>query len=256
MKNILPIRKTKPLNIVLNKTIDKDVQSIFLPLNLLQLLTLYPKYRIKNDMIKANSIISNIYSILGTVVILFALGLRVHLISSYSFNGATFLHFFTYYDSIFYSIGFIMNCIICIFQTRNIIDFVLTFQNVHRFLKNDISTRRFIITNWVIIITFLSSFIFFVVFTHKRMSSPYLTMFLSLTIITFDLHILYATRVIMLLKHKLDLWNLRISHIQEVNDIHDHNYKLMWKAFVDILKCYNIYKKCFQLYVSVKFLSI
>lgn len=81
------------------------------------------------------------------------------------------------------------------------------------------------------------------------MDSPYSLIYRIAILISFDLNLFYAIRVISLLKHKLDLWNLQVYSTLDESGMHDDSKK-MFEALANILRCYDVYKTCFQLYVS------
>lgn len=159
-----------------------------------------------------------------------------------------------YYDSIFYGIGFIMNFIICISQSKNIINFVLTFQNVHGFLNNGQSSRRFVFCNWIIVIAFLCGYNIFAISLNVYMQIPFLFIYLCSLTTVFDINILYATRVLNLLKIKIVEWNDRaLSHLKMGISDNSCYCSQMFQSYVNIMRCYNLYKLCFQSFVSISY---
>lgn len=242
-------------NLDLNKIVEKDVQSILSPLNVFQYFTLCPKYRIANNYIKPNSFFSNSLSLLGTLFFIVLVGSRLYILDACSeFHQLTlFLRFSICYDWIFYSIGFVINFVIGITQSKNAINFVLTFQNVHRFLNNDINTKCFIVWNWIIVIGFLFSYVFFFTCSNIYLKLPYYYIYYSYTVISFDINVIYAIRILRLLKYKVLLWETKaLGSLKIVTGSSEDNIsKEMFKAYGNILECYNIYKKCFQHYVSI-----
>ncbi|XP_047035442.1 uncharacterized protein LOC124641416 [Helicoverpa zea] len=54
------------MRILFKNILDKDVQLMLWPLNLMQYMMLCPKYQIKNNLITPNNLISNIISIIAT----------------------------------------------------------------------------------------------------------------------------------------------------------------------------------------------
>lgn len=149
MYGVFKINQIKYSHFSLSDKVDKDVQSVLFPLNLAQQLTLYPKYWIINDHIKPNRFISNLVSLIGTIIFVFIISYPVYTLLFYS-NTLTLTSFTlisSYYDVVFYSLGFIINFIVSISHTKNALSFVFIFQNVHRFLNNINFTRAFIIWN-------------------------------------------------------------------------------------------------------------
>ena len=246
-------RQKFQVKVISSVTVDKDVQSMFLPFNLMEYITFCPKYTIKDNFITPNSLKSYLISMIGTFIMILVFIYRTYMIFFYyDCYGRNFtLNYIACFDCIFYCFGFIMNFVHGIILTRKSIKFVFTFQKVHRFLNNDTSVSQFIIWNWISIIGYTFGhtvfFITFCVFTGE----PYYLILSLVICVLLDLNMIYATRGITLLKNKVVLWNVKAMQTQEMKDTNSKNYsKEMFQAYVDILKCYNIHKFCFQRIVS------
>ncbi|XP_063897098.1 uncharacterized protein LOC135118600 [Helicoverpa armigera] len=115
-----------------NNIVDSDVQSMLLPLNLLQNVFFCPKYRIKNDYITPTNLMSNLISSIATLVFIMIYAYRNYLIHFSKMSQlSTAWKYTSYFNGFCYSLGFIMNLVIGIIQSQNSVQFVLTFQNVH-----------------------------------------------------------------------------------------------------------------------------
>lgn len=83
------------------------------------------------------------------------------------------------------------------------------------------------------------------------MYNSFFIVFVSFIIISFDFNILYSIRIINLLENKIVLWNARALYIRS-SDAFDKGYsKEMLQIYVNILKCYDLYKQGFQHFVSI-----
>ncbi|PZC73333.1 hypothetical protein B5X24_HaOG200857 [Helicoverpa armigera] len=140
----------------------------------------------------------------------------------------------------------VMNFVVGVSQTHKSIRFVLTFQKVHRFLKNDPHFDNLIIWNWIVVIiaaTFYNSA--FVYFTNY-LGLPMYFIYVSVILSAFDFNIVYAYRLMTCLTHKLEVWNIKVLSSGETNcDIFSKN---MFQAYLDILECYDLVEACFQHY--------
>lgn len=246
MKIIRNIRHKYSVENILNKTVDKDVQSILLPLNLMQYCTFCPKYRIKYNVITPNSFASYFVSMIATLLFIFSYMYRGFTVSLYNklLGNSVFKLFIIYYEMVFYGLGYIMNFVISIIRTNESIRFVLTFQKVHRFLNNKSSSKNFIISSWIFVI--VAPCIYFCLFTCIciLIEFPYNTLYYCYTVLIFDFNMLYAIRITQLLESKVNLWKL---NFQEMENMHCNR---MFQAYVDILDCYNIHTHCYQQFVS------
>lgn len=241
------------ITISFNNAVDKDVQSVLLPLNLMQNVVCFPKYRIKHDIITPNSLFSNLVSIIAVVV---AISVFTYSITSVYFTqdyseSTAFLYGSCLYDFLFYLLGFSINFVIGVVQTIKSINFVLTFQEVHRYLNCETSFNRFIIWNWIIVIFALCGHFVVVTVFCKLSCIPCISIFACYMSIAFDVNMLYAIRIIKLLESKLILWSIHVINFEVSENTHrESDSKKSFRAYVDLLECYSIHKDCFQLYVS------
>lgn len=240
-------------NFLLNNVVDDDVQSILLPLNLMQYIMVCPKYRIKNDLIFPNSSIFYFVSLLVTLLYISLLWYRNSTMVFFEdFMGAmNFTYFISFFDCVFYSVGFTINYAVNLIQTKKFIKFVLTFQKVHRFLHNEYFTKSFIIWNWIIVILSISGYITVFSYFCININAPFYAMLVTYFFIFFDFNIIYAIRILKLLEHKVVLWNIQATENLETEDINQENYmKKMFQTYVDILESYNLQQVCTQQFVS------
>ncbi|PZC73336.1 hypothetical protein B5X24_HaOG200860 [Helicoverpa armigera] len=231
--------------------VDKDVQSMLLPLNLMQYIAFCPKYCIKNNFISINSLFSNFISFCGLLIFLSSFLYRNTLIAqSLGHSFTVFMYITAYFDFVYYCCGYVMNFIVGIMQTKNSVNFVLTFQNIHRFLNNETYSRNFKVLNWIIVIlTVVGQTTIFAYFNITVGLSHYF-IYISFIITVFDFNIIYATRLLGILENKLLLWSNNVLDLREIGEIYDENYcRNMYLAYVDILKCYELHKVCFQEYI-------
>lgn len=237
-----------------NSVIDKDVQSMLRPLNLMQVLVLNPKYRIKDNLITPNNVLNKFVLVLGAVIFLTAYMYRVIDImldeNIKRYHAIDFLYFASCFDFSFYGGGLIMNFIIHFIQTKKHVKFILIFQEVHRFIHNETNCRLYVMRNWInfgilfgfYIITFL-----YVYFIHLK--TPWHVTFNLMILVTLDSNIIYATRLIDLLTDKVVAWKRQVLRFHR-NGCNEMHCKQMFQTYSQILSCYKIYKNVFQASVS------
>lgn len=250
------LQNTRPICVtrILNNFVDKEVQSTLFPLDLVQNITFYPKYRIKNNFITPNSLISKSVSLIVALVLslLLVYNTRMLYFHNDSAGATTFMRFTSYFDTCFYSSGFAMNFLIAAFQTKKSTQFVLTYQKVHRLLNAEGSLKDFIIWNWIIVIGAMGGHVVVVTVCCILFKLPYSLYYICYIVFMFDLNILYAIRVIKLMESQAVLWNIHVLNSQEMANICEKTYYIkVFQAYTGLLECYTIQKDCFQHFVSI-----
>ena len=237
----------------LKNTVDDDVKSMLASLDILQYVMFCPKYRIKNNVIAPNSLISNFISMIGTVIYIFAFILCSYMVilNKESLQYTTTVYMSYFYDCVIYCIGFLVNFVSGITQSKNSIQFVLIFQKVHRFFNNDERVRHFIAWNCILIVMALSFYCIGLTCFHIRLDLPFYSVYGTYLLIIFDFNTIYVIRLIKLLENKIILWNNHVLSSQQLLFLHGDKYGAkMFEAYVNILKCYEIHQVCIQPFVS------
>lgn len=236
-----------------NNILDKDIKAMFWPLNLLQLAVLLPKFRIKNDIIIPNDVLYKIVLVFG-VSFYFCLNIyRYFHMFDKEVQDATIVvmqNYVSYADAFFFMTNFILILICNLKYSKNIVDFVLDIQDVHRFV-NFCSSKNYVRSNWFCVILFLIMAIAFYVYCRAVMTfiPHYLTVTAVATFV-FDVDKIFAIQLMRLLNEKVIQWNRR-ALVDCQNEMFDKN---MFGLYQKILACYENYKKCFQ--ASVSFFDI
>ena len=253
MKILLNVGKKYPVKLISNDAVDKDVQSMLLPLNLMHNIIFCPKYRIKDNVITPNSFITNFFAMIATLVYIFTFVHCTYLVTVNKeiHTRSTFMYYIPFYNCFFYSFGLSMNFVNGVIRTKSNIQFVLMFQKVHRFINNESGFKHIIIWSWIIFLEVLS--IYTIVFTYFQIQIGTLfSVYAIYFLIIFDFNVIYFMRVMRLLENELDLWNIQHLNLHEREDKYEINYcTTMFQAYVDILKCYNSHKDSFQQFVSI-----
>ncbi|KAF9799860.1 hypothetical protein SFRURICE_017094 [Spodoptera frugiperda] len=239
-------KKFTVINISKNK-VDKDVQRILFPFTLMRIVSMTPRYRIKDDIIQPNTIHSYIISFLGTMLFVLAFVFRYIKFLSIVIIGETpFMFFVTHMDIIFYSMAFIVNFLTGLLQTKNLIEFVLIFQGVHRFINSKRVSESYIVWNWVCLSIECTLYFFIYPMMSIYVGMEFIMFAIGCLLIIFDFNEIYAIRVLKLLETKIGLWSREVLKGQDIESSgRDYNRKL-FQAYVNILKCYDIHKHGIQ----------
>ncbi|PZC77077.1 hypothetical protein B5X24_HaOG200727 [Helicoverpa armigera] len=236
-----------------SNVIDKDVQAIFYPLNVMSVLLLHPKYVIKNNKITP---LSNVIKIFSACVTTLYLCQHAHKFFSVVLDDnirriqpVSYLYYATGSDLLFLTWGFIMNCAGNIIYTKKYVAFILKFQESHRFLGSA-CFKRFIIVNWLSIISMFGYFISSCIYTYFTFfHPPWGTIFHMMVLANLDADAVYACRLILLISEQFIQWNERALLLKENGEDKDYCRK-MFETYGQILKCYKIYRNTMQFMVS------
>lgn len=245
-----PIFSNFPIDILASNFLDKDVQSMLLPLNLMQILSLNPKYNIKNNFINPNNISDKFILLCGIVIFLTSNVYRIVEIllddNMKRYIRIEFLYFASCLDFSFFCLGFITNFIINFIRTKETVKFILIFQEVHRYLHNQARVKLFILRTWFCIGLLFGYYVLVIFYEYLMYLNPPWNVTFNLVIqITLDFNLIYAMRLIKLLTDKVDLWNRKLL-LSHKNGSNKRRCKIMFQAYVQIMKCYKIYKNIFQ----------
>lgn len=228
--------------------VDKDIQSIVLPLNLSQVVFLQFKYLIKDNFIQSHTPLMNglsICSILSLVMLQFYEDftlLNVNIVKCY-------LDFALLFEYCLHCSKFITTFIVNFVQRDKNIELVLTIQEIHRFISEKRKSKMLIIGNWISIIIVYFLYTSVVITTNIFIRRINLNLLSRILINAFfDLDMLYTIRIIKLLKDKVHLWNDRLLN-SPIN--YEKKYsKKMLKVYTQILDCYHLFNLCFRHVVS------
>ncbi|PZC83179.1 hypothetical protein B5X24_HaOG200825 [Helicoverpa armigera] len=193
-------------------TVDKDVQTMLMPLNLMQNVFFNKKYRIKNNTILPNNLTSNILSFVASLTCTLIFLYRVYLMSALEDSRFTsILYYSSFFDCLYYCVGYVINFVSGVIFTKKSIEFVFIFQKIHRFISNETDFRLFVIWNWVSVSVAASGYVLICIFFVTNADLSVFNGFPCLFLCIFDFNIVYAMRLIQLLRSKLVLWNLSLE---------------------------------------------
>lgn len=245
--------------IQLENYIDKEIQSMLLPLDLIQNIFLFPKYRIKNNCIYPNTLMSNLISACGVIIFMFFFVHHIYDVGHYNYirEKLDFAYMNSYADIFMYGIGFSINYINRLTQATSSIMFVLKVQNVHRFLNNGSYFDRFIVSNWICMVAIVCFYLVIITLVTVIFKLSIYTLMKSLCLMCFDCNVIYAIRLIQLLTHKLHLWDIEAQNFRRLEDSSTKDYcKRMFQVYSHILECYNLFRSIFQYLVNNNLLYV
>ena len=244
-------KKTCSIKLISNTTVDKDVQSMFLPLSLMHFIMLCPKYHIKNDIITSNSHISVFISMTATLMVILTFVHSAYVITINMSSDHTVVFLF-WFNCTFVCLGFALNFMIGVILTNRNVQFVLMLQKVHRFINNQSSFKHIIIWTWIIVIMVFSSYIIVLTYLYANLGALFSAVYVSYFFIIFDFNIIYTVRIIRFLEQKVVLWNIREFNSLEIEDMHEGKYSSrVFEAYSEILECYEFFKHNFQVFVRI-----
>ena len=230
----------------IDHVVDKDVQSMLLPLNLMQTIIFLPKYSIKYDFIRSNNVKTKLISFVATI-------LRV---CQYAFRSAHVMSFPTRYlyfhclvllDTLFYPSVFVIIYVLNIVYVKINIAIVLSFQEFHRLLSTTKIIKSITKWNWIsVILIFIHHFIFFTTVLHFGIA--WFVVLCNFILVIFDVNILYAIRLINCFETYVN-YSHSILFKAQSHDIDKHICKFC--AYNKILECYILFKKFYEPLVSI-----
>lgn len=239
------------IEVVTDNFVDKDVQSMLRPLNLMTNIFFNPFYRIKNGFITPNSCISNC---LTFCFLIFALCLFFYRSYDRVRMKAGVIKSVSVINIDYFTDAFvtIFRYTVIVLYSKNNAMFVLNFVKVNRFLNDEVGFKRFIFGNWVSVVSLFFINVFLIFYICLMLGLPSYNLICGCIYESMDIHVLYAIRLINLLKHKIQLWNCKVFELQSVpnGSLKKGLYKKMFQSYFDILHCYDFYKSFFQFLVS------
>lgn len=235
-----------------SKHIDKDLQSILRPLNMMQAMFFCTKYRIQDDIISENSFRYYIFSSFGILlnIVLFTTSM-INIISPTNRSlGKTIVEVGQKYSIVSNSFGFLINYYTNVIHRHRNVLLVCKIQKIHKFLK--FRGRKFIIVHWFYVILFHCLYVYFlfsVYLFHRAIDVE--TVIVFYVSINFDFNILYAKSLLKILCSSVRIWteDLRRSGYLTGSDYEDY-WENMFEVFMEIFKVYRLIEKTFQGQVS------
>ncbi|XP_026728058.1 uncharacterized protein LOC113494109 [Trichoplusia ni] len=231
-----------------NKMIDKDLQSILKPFNLMHVLFSCVQYEIRDDIVTTNHFCSGVVSFIVFLIItsIFAysifLNFRTSTVRNHSF--IVKLGFFT--KPLCSAIGFMLNYFTSIRNRNDNVVFLSKLQTAFRLLKID--SRKQMKANWTIVVALNCFYIIYILYFHYGFSSfEWCTIFMVYFDILFDVNVIYASRLLDLLRCHFEVL---IKKVKSSGYIGESDNEELWigifNAFEDSIDAYKLLNKTFE----------
>lgn len=233
--------------------INRQLETILKPLNIMQNLILSQKYKIQDDVITPNSIFYRCLSLLSvfmtTSVCIYSIrssytskprgALSLIILISYMFSN--------FIDGVGYWLNFFTN----VKNRQNNVFLFLKLQNAFKFFKIDGIYYAFV--NWTIVVAVIGFYIFFVWFFWLSIEGfDAADILVTGFFIIFDLNILYASRLLNLLSCCLEMWVKNVNSLGYSDEVDNETYWIrIFNVFLDVLDAYQLIQKTFQTLVSI-----
>ena len=233
----------RPVKMFRNNKLDKDVQGIVQPFNIMFSLILSSKYKIRNGYITP---CDKKYQILLFLIVFVFKVLSVYNMfndgdgetSEYYYNRAYLISFFSFLFC--YLLIIFSN----LFQSHSNISLILKIQEIHR--KSSLNARSFIITNWILFPCGLLYYLLPLIFCYTIRGHIYFADFsVDLQNFANNLNMVYNIRLMALLTMYLEEW---VTNVLRMNNEEENveNRQQMFVLYQNILEAYKLQTKIFQ----------
>lgn len=224
--------------------IEKDLQSLLKPLNLIQNLFLCAKYKIKDGRIYPNTMLYKLVSSFGTAIIL--------VINNYSvFDSLLWDIIYTF----LVFLGFILNCYFCLAKSQDNVALILKIQHVLRAQRKATFFRQYSIYTWFCVVasqTFAVLTIVVYVFVLPELDLYELGR--TYIVSCLDVNALYASILIKIVCESLKTWLEDVQRAEESED-ENNDWDNIFHTFLEINEAYQLIVKTFQALVSWPLIS-
>lgn len=233
--------------------IDKDLQSLIKPLDMMQAWLLSAKYKIQNDIISANNLYYSSFSGLGLFVLittyLYAMYFDITSFETVELrNPIVWLNYFS--NSIFIVLGFLLLYYTNFIYRHDNVFLLLKIQNAFRILKIDGQNYKRI--NWCIVATLFSLYLFSLVYLCLAFTNFTWWEVMSCGLLIFlDMNIMYSSRLLNLLRYHLEAWVKNVNDSACFGELNSEEYWIrLFTAFKDIFEAYQLLAKTNGVLVS------
>lgn len=245
--NFLEPKSSNRVKVFKNNVLDKDIQRMFDSYHFILKFLLTPKYKIQNnEIVPVGKLIFIIWLIL--IIILFAVcAYRASIGDIHFILNAINLAYY-----IFTSIGCFVMFICLIYTSQGNCNLIIIFQKIHKSINISDYIKTFIVWNYVSV---FFNFVFnvvtiFIYFTICKDFSP-IEFASKATYAVFDINVVYATRLLILLNKYLSEWIKYVNKLERRVDNDDEYCLKLHKSYLLIMKAYNLFKILFNILVRV-----
>lgn len=231
--------------------LDKELVLFLKPLDMNLSLFVCAKYDIKGQSVSTNSLRYRVLSIVWIALIVIFQINTLHVVTVKTHDIATFCAFIASIISrLMGPIGYIQNCYKNYKEKDNNVLLVVKIQKLQDALRIDSSIfKRFIFSNWVGFLLLNLYSLYYAIIYYFVLKKPWHYMSLYHIYVLFDTNILYASRLIRLLRQALTAWLNNKAEIFEKLE-NDNHWNKMFGVLVDIIEAFELVVTLFQQFVS------
>nr|WCC57763.1 gustatory receptor 49 [Papilio dardanus] len=235
-------------NFLSKNYIHSYIEKILLPLTITQYIILSPKYYLRHNYISPNSVFINIILCCLTVIIFICfLYFSLMFLNTIRMYITDFLCFLFYFEHSVYAIGYIFNVLFLILQSQVNVNLIINIQMINNKIEiNNRVARNYLIGNWIFCFLIFLFYCLNMYVQIFHVFTTYITIILSLfMIMPWDFNIIYAARIIFLLRKQTECWIMNFnnklnSKNQHKNNILDnYHWQATLKAYLNIIDAYS-----------------
>nr|WCC57862.1 gustatory receptor 49 [Papilio machaon] len=240
-------------NNFLKKTyIQMDFEKLLFPLTLIQYIIFSPKYYLCHNYIRPNSIFTNLLIFCVTVIVtLCFLYISFQYLFAQQVYFNDFLIFLYYFENITYALGYLLNVIFLIVQSRVNVELIIRVQMIFNNLTiNNRTIRTILIANWIFCFLLLLFYCMNVYVQIFHGFTTYFSIVLSIFVLMpWDFNIVYAARIIYLLRKQTESWIrhfkdiVNVKNLRENDSLRSYRWQSIFKAYLSIIDAYSACEK-------------
>ncbi|XP_063542511.1 uncharacterized protein LOC134751097 [Cydia strobilella] len=261
-KSKMNINRKLQTEYLLNNIIDKEFQSMLLPLGIVPHFFLMSHFKIINNFITPeNPASSYIKSLVGSCILVLGHLFRLYRYSdAIKSSGSAIANYVLYFDFIFFSLISIMTHFNSSAQRNNVVELIIKMQHVLNSIK--INKVEFLSKqknqNWHSLFMVFSFYVFHSIFASQYYGFlEFLVNFtIALPMLIFDNHIVTVTRIVVMIKNELLAWNYvmeknnkeYIATEEEIVNVNVQDSD-MFDAYDNVIKSFSLCNKVYQFLV-------
>lgn len=228
-----------------NYCIENELHKILCPLNFTLKFFGTPKYRIRNGRIIP--IEKKIMTMWFLIVIIMSIYCTYHVVLAH--KTLKMINFLNLIYDIFICFGYTILFIVEFKSSQDNCYLIILLDEIHRRIKFSDETYSFVVWNWIFALSTISFTLLlllgFYIFTPV---STIIGIICDCAYIMFDMNLVYAISVLMLVNKYLDVWIKSVLILNEENN--GISCQNLFETFLHIMHAYKLYKKIFNALVS------
>lgn len=245
----------RPVKLLLNNRLDKEVQRIVQPFNIIDSVFFTSKYKIRNKYIYP---CDKKYHILLFITITFSNMFCIFRMFNDQYHdflelnkSILVLNTLFWFSVVMVFFSYVLLIVCNIFHSQSNVSLILSIQEINMTINISKSIQSYVIWNWISLFTVLCVHILVAVYFYvSKASINFFELSTELLVVQYDFNLVYGIRLTTLFTKYLKEWVKNISVIN--NHVQGDEYgNIYFKAYCNILEAYKIYSKCFRILVSV-----